>query len=198
MRAFFVFGLRVGGRGMPVDRVAIFIDAGYLEKILEKDFGGARIDYGKLAAELSSGKELLRTYSYNCPPYQGNPPTPDEAKRKAGADAFYAQLKKLPRFAVRLGRLTKRSCRKCGDTVFQQKRADLMLGVDLANMSARQAISKAVLVAGDSDLIPAVEVAKECGVLVHLYHGTTPHRDLLDLCDDRTLITKALIDKVKR
>jgi uncharacterized LabA/DUF88 family protein len=183
---------------MSVDRVGIFIDAGYIDKILEKEFARTPIDYGKLVAELQAGKELLRTYYYNCPPYQGNPPSPDEARRKAGADSFYAQLRKLPRFEVRLGRLTKRSCKKCGDTVFQQKRADLMLGVDLANMSARAAISKAVLVAGDSDLIPAVQVAKECGVLVHLYHGITPHRDLWDLCDDRTAFTKAFIEKIKR
>ena len=183
---------------MPVDRVAIFIDAGYIEKILQNEFNRSAIDYGRLVTELAAGKELLRAYYYNCPPYQGSPPTVDESKRKAGADSFYAQLKKLPRSEIRLGRLTKRSCKKCGDTVFQQKRADLMLGVDLANMSARGAISKAVLVAGDSDLIPAVEVAKECGVLVHLYHGITPHKDLLDLCDDRTQFTKTLIDKVRR
>lgn len=186
------------GLAMQIDRVAVFLDAGYLEQILRNDFNRAAVDFGKFVNELATGKELFRSYYYNCPPYQGNPPTADEARRKAGADRFYAELRKIPRFEVRLGRLTKRSCKKCNDVFFQQKRADLMLGVDLANLSARQSISKAVLVAGDSDLIPAVQVAKECGVQVHLYHGTTPHRDLFDMCDDRTALTQALIDKCKR
>jgi uncharacterized LabA/DUF88 family protein len=182
---------------MSVDRVAIFIDAGYLEKVLQTQFGRIPIDFGKLATTLANGKDILRTYYYNCPPYQGNPPSPDEIKRQANADSFYAQLKKLPRFEVRLGRLTKRSCTKCGVIQYQQKRADLMLGVDLVNVSARQMISTAVLVAGDSDFLPAVVVAKECAVLVHLYHGGKPHKDLADLCDDRTQITKTLIDSIK-
>lgn len=186
---------------MSVNRTAIFIDAGYLEKILSKEFGGARIDFGRFAIELACGEEILRTYYYNCPPYQSNPPTPEEIRLKSGADSFYAALKKLPRFEVRLGRLAKRSCDKCGHVYLQQKRADLMLGVDMVNVSARQQISKAVLVAGDSDLLPAVTVAKECGVLVHLYHGGSqnpPHKDLHEACDERTLITKSLIDKIRR
>lgn len=186
---------------MPIDRGAVFIDAGYVEEVLRKEFNGASVDYGKLVQELSAGKELLRAYYYNCPPYQGNPPTPEEVGRKARADRFYSALKKLARFEVRLGRLAKRYCEHCKAMYFQQKRADLMLGVDMASLSAKQAISRAVLVAGDSDLLPAVHAAKECGVLVHLFHGgakNPPHRDLLEACDDRTLIDAVLIAKVKR
>lgn len=186
---------------MAVDRSAIFIDAGYLEKVLLKEFPGQTIDYGRLVTELATGKELLRAYYYNCPPFQSNPPTPDEARRKSSADGFYAALRRLPRFEVRLGRLEKRSCDRCGALQFRQKRADLMLGVDLVNVSAKQQISKAILVAGDSDFLPAVTVAKESGVLVHLFHGgrlNPPHRDLWEAADDRTEITQALIDRIRR
>lgn len=186
---------------MSVNRIAIFIDAGYLEKVLHKEFRGAKVDFGKLSSELARGEELLRTYYYNCPPYQSNPPTPEEIKRTSSADSFYAALKRLPRSEVRLGRLAKRSCDKCNAIFFQQKRADLMLGVDMVNVSARHQIAKAILVAGDSDLLPAVTVTKDCGVLVHLYHGgndNPPHRDLYDACDERTLITRELIDRIRR
>lgn len=189
---------------MQTDRLAIFIDGGYLEKVIEKELGRVKIDYGKFAAEVADtacDKEILRTYYYNCPPYQGNPPTLDESDRKAKADRFYTALRRLPRFEVRLGRLEKRSCDKCGAIDFRQKRADLMLGVDLVNLSARQQISTAVLVAGDSDLLPAVNVAKELGVLVHLFHGghlNPPHHDLFDACDVRTQLTLDLIRRSAR
>ncbi|MBI3724956.1 NYN domain-containing protein [bacterium] len=185
---------------MPIDRSAVFIDAGYLEKVLEKEFGKPKIHFGKLVEQLACGKELLRAYYYNCPPYQSNPPTDDEMARKASADKFYAALRRLPRFEIRLGRLEKRGCQSCGKLHFQQKRADLMLGVDLVNLSAKQQISRAVIVAGDSDFLPAIHAAKDSGVLVHLFHGgklNPPHDDLYDACDDRTLIDLVLINKVK-
>jgi len=186
---------------VPTERVAIFIDAAYLENVLQKEFPGFAVDFGKLAEVLAGGRSLLRTYFYNCPPYQGSPPTREEAERKAKADAFYAALKKLPRFEVRLGRLAKRSCRNCGAVFFQQKRADLMLGVDLVNLSARNQITEAIIVAGDSDFLPAVDVAKTCGVLIHLFHGDSrnpPHKDLFDACDERTLLAQDLLERCRK
>lgn len=184
-----------------MERCAIFIDAGYLSSVLAKEFGGMEVDFGKLSKELSDGSNLLRAYYYNCPPFQSNPPTNEESERTMKANAFYDALRRLPRFEVRLGRLAKRSCRSCNATVLQQKRADLMLGVDLVNLSARSQIHKAVLIAGDSDFLPAVNVAKDNGVLIHLYHGgpaNPAHTDLLDACDERTRLTKAFMDKVRK
>lgn len=184
---------------MPTDRVAIFIDAGYLNKVIEKQFPTNRVDYSKIAPNLAPAQNILRSYYYNCPPFQGNPPTVEESEKKAKSDTFYAALKRIPRFEIRLGRLAKRSCSKCGEVSLQQKRADLMLGVDIVSLSAKGQIATAILIAGDSDFLPAVTSAKECGVLVHLYHGgpaNPSHRDLFDACDERTLIDKALIDLI--
>jgi len=186
---------------LPVDRAAIFIDAGYLEKVIAKELQGVKIDYGAFAREVAGNRDILRTYYYNCPPYQSNPPTVAESKRKAKADKFYAALQRLPRFEVRLGRLEKRTCKTCGATDLRQKRADLMLGVDLVNLSAKGQITTAILVAGDSDLLPAVRAAKDSGVLVHLYHGgpqNPPHRDLSTSCDDRTLLSMGLMNRCLR
>jgi uncharacterized LabA/DUF88 family protein len=186
---------------MSVDRTAIFLDAGYLEKTFDKEFARTPIDYAKLALELAGGRELLRAYYYNCPPFQSNPPTPEEVTRKANADRFYAALNRISRFEVRLGRLEKRQCPSCGVPSYRQKRVDILLAVDLVSISTKQQISRAVLVAGNSDLLPAVHACKEAGVLVHLYHGgpmNRPHRDLYDACDDRTPIDRALVDKVRR
>jgi len=42
-------------------RTAIFIDGGYLDKVLRSCFGGVRIDYGAVARELAGGGDILRT-----------------------------------------------------------------------------------------------------------------------------------------
>ncbi len=50
--------------------IAVFIDAGYLDKVMWHDHNGARIDMEKLAHTMRGPNELLRTYYYDCLPYQ--------------------------------------------------------------------------------------------------------------------------------
>ena len=72
----------------------------------------------------------------------------------------------------------------------------VVIGVDLVLLSAKQQISHAVVIAGDNDLIRALAVAKNEGVLIHLYHGSAPHRKLLEVADERTRITTEFLSDV--
>lgn len=185
-----------------MERLAIFIDGAYLEKVLQHEFGGIRVDLGKLAQELSQRYSLLRTYYYHCPPYQSSPPTPEEIDRKQRKDRFFRSLEQLPRFQVRLGKLAFRGQDVNGKPIFHQKRADLMLGVDLVQLSATRQIQAAVILAGDSDFVPAVEAAKQNGVLIRLVHGpasnsaASVHQELWGICDERQEIDRAMIDGI--
>ncbi len=67
----------------------------------------------------------------------------------------------------------------------------------MALLAGKNQITHAALLAGDSDFLPAVEAAKLEGVLIHLYHGPTYHKDLWDQCDERTLIDQAFIDGIR-
>ncbi len=49
---------------------------------------------------------------------------------------------------------------------------------------------------GDSDFIPAIRAAKNEGVLIHLYHGASAHKSLVELADERTVITSAFLADV--
>jgi uncharacterized LabA/DUF88 family protein len=53
------------------------------------------------------------------------------------------------------------------------------------------------MLAGDSDFLPAIEIAKAEGVVLHLYHGATPHNDLKDCCDERIRIDQTFIDAIR-
>ncbi len=44
-----------------------------------------------------------------------------------------------------------------GQPIFQQKRVDMMLGVDMALLALKQRVDRMVILTGDSDTIPAVE-----------------------------------------
>ena len=103
-----------------------------------------------------------------------------------------------PRFEVRQGRLEFRGNAADGRPIFEPKRVDIMLGVDVVQLAAKGHIQQALLLAGDSDFVPAVAVAKAGGVLVRLYHGDNCHVDLLREVDERVRLDQTLIDSVLR
>ncbi len=179
-------------------RVAIFVDGAYLDNVLKEEFRGARIDYQALSNSLAGEADILRTYYYHCPVYQGDPPAPEESERYSAQRRFFTALERLPRYEVRLGRLAHRGSDQSGNPIFEQKRVDIRLGVDLVQLAAKQVIQEAVLVAGDSDFIPAITAAKFEGALIPLYHGTRPHSDLWQEADERAQFTQTLIDSVRR
>lgn len=179
------------------DRAALFIDGAYLEYCLKNEFGEPRIDFAALAVKMAAGADILRTHYYHCPPYQGNPPTKEEQERYAARRRFYTALDRLPRFTVRLGRLERRGYEADGKTPkYEQKRVDILLGVDLVQLAAKGQRQQAVLFAGDSDFIPAVTVAKAEGVLVRLYHGDGCHSDLWQEADERVRIDQEFVNAI--
>ncbi len=186
----------VGGAGELANRVAIFVDGAYLDYILKEEFGGVRVDFGALSSRMAGSSEIVRTHYYHCLPYQGNPPTPEESERYSSKRKFFQALDRLPRYTVRQGRLAFRGVDDQGRPRYEQKRVDILLGVDMVQLAAKGTIQEAILLAGDSDLIPAVTAAKSEGVVVKLFHGQSPHADLWQEADERTRITQGPIDEV--
>jgi len=182
-------------------RSVFLIDNGYLSAILRDEFGEPRIDYLTLSEVVCQGYHRLRTYVYDCLPYQANPPTPQQQQLYAGKVKFFSALKKLPSFEVRFGKQRPRG------TDFVQKGVDILLAVDLVRLSAKAQVHKVFLMAGDGDYVPAVQTDKDEGVSVKLYHSgafqtmpdgrTQPKysNDLWQVCDEREMITRTLIDR---
>ncbi|MBQ8697444.1 MAG: NYN domain-containing protein [Schwartzia sp.] len=180
-----------------MDKVACMIDAGYLQKVLS-GFGKPRIDYQSLVAAMTNSKELLRTYYYDCKVYMSNPPTSEERERQAKQEGFHKYLQALPQFECRFGRLEKR-WNEDGSCIFEQKRVDVMLSLDLATLSTKRLINHAVLMTGDSDMIPAIQIAKNEGVIVELFYVTrTTHHELLQAVDIATQIDQIFINQIKK
>jgi uncharacterized LabA/DUF88 family protein len=178
-------------------RIAIFIDGAYLQYTMRDEFGGAKIDFAKLALKMAGGREILRSYFYDCLPYKSARPTQHESDLFSKKQTFFYTLDRLPRFQVRLGRLEFRGKDINGKPIFEQKRVDILMGVDLVLLAAKHQIDDAAILAGDSDFLPAVEAAKPEGVVIHLFHGPSPHTDLVSQADERTRIDQAFVDSVQ-
>ncbi len=143
-----------------MDRVAVFVDAGYLYA------GGARsvsgvdgtrrpdtsldiplvLSYLKTKAKALSQVELLRIYWYDAAP-SGRLTT--DHLILASSDYVKLRLGVLNRFG-------------------EQKGVDGKIITDISGLSRIRVISDAVLLGGDEDLRIGVELAQEYGTVVHL------------------------------
>jgi uncharacterized LabA/DUF88 family protein len=191
-----VEGMRIS---QSLGRAVVLIDNGYLSAILRDEFKETRIDYLKLSEVICKGYSRLRTYIYDCLPYQANPPTQEQQELYAGKVKFFNALSKLPSFEPRFGKQRPRA------GGFVQKGVDVLLAVDLVRLSSKGQIQKAFLIAGDGDYVPAVKAAKDDGVSVKLYHSgvfqttldghTIPKysNELWQVCDEREIISDSLI-----
>ena len=174
-------------------KAAVLIDGGYIRALNKTHFGLKNINFLKLSDLLCEPDcTRFRTYYYIAPPYQDPIPTQKQRQMKADMDKFLHQLDQYPRFVIRLGRL-----RRTGKNKFEQKGVDVLFACDLVRLAAARVIDKAIIVSGDSDFTPAVEIAKEEMVITKLvYYPSACAPALYNACDERQKITQILIDMV--
>jgi len=154
------------GSPLPLlSRYAIMVDVGYIYASAgELLFGAAsrreyKVDADKLIQTLTRHAddmvrgELLRVYWYDAA--RDRVPTIDQRV-----------IAQMPWVKLRLGNLNARG---------QQKGVDAQIRADMEALARHRAITDAVLVAGDEDMVPAVEAAQAFGVRVHLWGIEPPY-----------------------
>jgi len=168
-------------------RAAIFIDAAYLLSFTKKHGYAPKyeglVDYFLKPLRKKVPLDLLRCYFYYCAPWMSNDPTPGEKRRMEEYEDMMKEITSQERWSVKLGKLQKRWDGK--QEYFEQKQVDVLLSVDMVRHAAAGHIQHVIVVAGDSDFIPAIEATKESGATVTLYYAedNTVHKDLIALAD---------------
>lgn len=194
-----------------MDKIGVFIDGGFFAVLTKYAFPNSddsprKIDlhlFSKLLCEENNG-ELLRTYLYHCPPYQGRYPSEEEKKRKRGYDSWIYALKQLKQMQIREGRLRK-TFDEQGKQDFIQKGVDVLLAIDMLKLALKGAIQKIILISSDSDFVPVVRALRDEGMSVILYYYKNEmdnniiqscfSQDLYEECDERKLLNKELFEK---
>jgi uncharacterized LabA/DUF88 family protein len=181
-----------------LERTAVFIDAGFVDKVaLHHDI---RFDYTKLASVAAGDGKLIRAFYYFCMPYRSGTPTPDEERRYHAYQQFMHFLTRLDRFELRQGHLAYRGVDvTTNEPIFEQKGVDVMLALDLVRMASSHQFQRAVLLTSDSDFVPAIKMAKDQGLEVILYYEPGyAHPELLHCCDVAKPIDGAFIAATHR
>jgi uncharacterized LabA/DUF88 family protein len=124
-------------------------------------------------------------------------PTEAEKKRMEEHEEFMKEILSQERWAVRLGKLQRRW--DGHREYFEQKRVDVLLSVDMVRHSAAGHIQHVIVVAGDSDFIPAIDATKDSGATVTLWYfdENSIHKDLLEMADTRHQIDLKKMPKKK-
>ncbi len=168
---------------------AVLFDGSYWN-FIRKEVGVSDIDLITLSDELCHPASRLRTYYFD--------------GKDNYRQSFHDGLKVLPRFEVILGDVVERKakCPHCQEVIIakEQKRVDVQLAVQMVHLATSQQVSLIVLVAGDRDFIPSVEIAKHSGVIVRLVHGPkmTTSTDLRQLADETFELTKDFLQQFLR
>ena len=170
----------------PSERIMIFIDGSNFYHGLKQEFGSAKIDMGKLVDKLCDGRRLMRVYYYNAPVGQQ-----DDSSRYRGQQAFFYNLRRIPYFEVKLGRLERR-----GDS-FVEKGVDIKMAVDMLHLAHQNTYDTAILVSGDGDFAYVVEAIKYLGKHVeNAFVRVGRSRALSDACDRLVSIDGAYLNGI--
>lgn len=181
------------GYYLQMEKCAIFIDGGYLNRVLDKFGKDISLDYLKFSEQICLDLNLnrLRTYFYHCLPFIRADNNHDMSRHRS-MQKFLSKLKRLPRFEIKLGKL------QLIGNQFRQKMVDVLMSLDIVNMCFDNKVQYVVLIAGDTDFVPAIKKAKDCGAIVHLfYHPKSIHNRLLDEVDELHIISEELINKCR-
>lgn len=181
------------GHYFNMERAVILIDGGYLYRILKDKFNSYDIDFEKLPTAICRmlSLNLLRTYYYTVMPIKRKNNKEDEI-RYSQRQKFITKLKKIPRFEVKLGKL------QLIGGQFKQKMIDVLISIDMIKKSYNHEIKHIILIAGDSDFVPAIKSAKDQDVIIHLfYHPSSVHNELLEEVDEPHIINEEFINNLK-
>lgn len=130
---------------------------------------------------------LMRTFYYDCQPFGKTLKHPvgkniDYSKLPTfiKQSAYLKSLDTVEQFALRLGDLSFSGWKVRANQPkkiypeFRQKGVDMKVGLDIAWMAGKNTVDKIVLVAGDSDFISPMKLARREGIQIYLYPMSNP------------------------
>ncbi|MEM0134631.1 MAG: NYN domain-containing protein [Thermoplasmatales archaeon] len=168
----------------------IFIDGMHLQHVLD-NLNVKGIDFEKFSDKLANNKRS-RTYFFDALPFN--------KENKPGKEKFLSKLNYLKSFQVEQGYVKMESikceCCGCDVGVVRQKKVDVLLATRLVERSLET--KRLVLVAGDADFVPAIEVAKRKAKVALAYlPGITAHQ-LIQTADEKIELSSAFFSDCKR
>ena len=177
----------------PFERVMIFVDGGYLQKVCENVLGKYSIDFEELAKGIvykynslpdnPFQADLIRVYYFDAIVDGGHP---DYSTQKD----FFDSIEKVNCYTVILADLIESS-----NKGFKQKGVDVQMAISALDKTYQNQYDTAIFLMGDRDFLPLIKAVKDVGkkTLIVCYEKNTAV-DLMACFDRRVLLEKEDIE----
>lgn len=135
------------------------------------------LDLVKLFEKFMLKNQELRTVKYfSAKPINNN----DKAERQA---MLFRANEENPKFHLILGKYLRKSlvCRNCGYkiTTYEEKESDVRIATQIVQDAFDKSCDVAIVVSADSDMIPAIELARSAGVRVYVFFPPNHHSEAI-------------------
>ena len=196
------------------NKLIIFVDGSNLyHSLVETGFKPGKVDYHKLFEKISNIKNpIVRFYIAAL--------TKDfTEKERSSQQTFFSNLRKNPNLSIHFGKLQKTRntvfqqtlvikslgfCNKClekaglllsafSPSSFKEKGVDVKIAIDLVIMAEKNEFNTAILLSGDTDLVPAVEHSTKNKKVINAYFDLTSGKMLREASSSTFRITKETI-----
>ena len=204
-----------------IETVAFILDGDFTRRVV-RDLVGCHPTPAQIEAFCKSAitaNEMIKGAAYyDCPPFEETRPLPLSGAPYSfknqptywKAFKFQEALLKNNFFSYRLGKLsfdgwrlmrvaTKKPAagpRLLSDNDFEpilvQNQVDMMIGLDIAKLSNTRFVSRLILITSDSDLIPAIRLARANGTKVTIITGSRKlvKKRLIRACDEHRDVSR--------
>lgn len=183
-------------------------------KLVGRPSAGQTYKHARLLVD-APNEELWRIFYYDSRPYAGREQHPITGKVIDFADTplararerFLRELGQMDLVALRCGETRPRGWQLSESYLkqlaqsslipppsaadyelrFEQKGVDMRIGIDVATLSLNRYVDRIVVASNDTDLVPALKIARRYGVQVVIAQigKFNPHRDLIEDADFR-------------
>jgi uncharacterized LabA/DUF88 family protein len=198
-----------------IETVAFILDGDFVRRVVHGLVGRPPTP-GQIEtfcrSAITSDEMIKGAAYYDCPPFEESRPLPISGAPYSfktqptywKAFKFQEALLKNNFFSYRLGKLSfegwrlKRDAMKeltvrprpLSDDDFEpilvQRQVEMMIGLDIAKLSNTKFVSRLILITSDSDLIPAIRLARANGTKVTIVTGNRKiiRKSLIKACDE--------------
>ena len=174
----------------------VFIDGMHFQHIME-NLKVRGVDYEKFSDKISNHKRG-RTYYFDALPYKS--PGTSKPENYVKKESFLSKLSYLKSFQVEKGyvKIETKICDTCKSNIGipRQKKVDVLIATRLIERSFE--VDNLVLIAGDADFVPAIEVAKRKAKIILGYCDGITARELIQISDEKIELSTAYFNDCKR
>jgi len=187
----------------------IFVDNGFF-KLVKKHFeekSNKKLAFFKTFRNICGNEnlKLKHLFFYTAPPYQGERPLKGEVSLIKNYNNLVRMLKSKKWVSVCEGRCQRLKIN--GEFVYKQKGVDILFAMDLMRFEKKfPNVKKIILIACDSDFVPAIQQLKEDGVEIILYtyfdrkrnSSFSRYNELLDVCSKWIRLDERFFEEKKK